>query len=141
MNATEKLTALKRCEVLAAADDDALEWLSEAVDTEVFAAGDVVFETGEVSSRVYVVVSGSLEVRRNEDTAMVGFFEAGALFGEYATFVNGVRTARVVAREESVLLSMDDEHFRTFLLRSPEAMMLLLQTSVRRLNRASRQLG
>jgi len=139
MNATEKLTALKACETLAAADDDTLQWLAEVVDTECLEADDIVFEEGEISERIYVVASGKLEVRLDEKSPLVGLLEPGALFGEYAMFVNGVRTARVVAITECVLLSVDDQHFRTFLLKCPEAMLALLQTAVRRLNRAERQ--
>ena len=41
----------------------------------------------------------------------------------------------------TVLLSIDPDHFREFLLRSPETTLQLLQTAVRRLRRAERYHG
>ncbi len=99
------------------------------------------FEEGESSSRVYVVARGSLQVRLGESGKLVSFAEAGALFGEYAMFVKGVRMARVVAAKSSVLLSFGDNQFQEFLLRCPTVMMELLQTAVRRLHRVERRRG
>lgn len=139
MNVTEKLNALKRCEIVSQADDDALQWLSERIDIEYFEPGQVVFDCGETSAWVYIVASGKLEARLSADSPLIGFFEPGALFGEYSMFVGGVRTACVVATGECILLAVDDESFRAFLLRCPEAMMQLLRTAVRRLHRAERK--
>jgi CRP-like cAMP-binding protein len=141
VNATEKLNAVKQCEVLAAADDASQQWIADAMEIEYFEAGEVVFEAGDESTRVYVVVAGTLEARVGEQADLVSLFEPGALFGEYAMFTGGVRTARVVALASCVLLSVDDEHFRTLLLRCPEVTMLLLRTAVRRLHRAERYRG
>jgi CRP-like cAMP-binding protein len=141
LNATEKLQAVKQCEVLAAADDASQEWLAEALEIEYFEAGQVVFEAGEHSTRVYVVVAGKLEARLGAQGELVSLFEPGALFGEYAMFTGGVRTAQVVAMTPCVVLSVDDEHFRTLLLRCPEVTVLLLQKAVRRLHRAERYRG
>jgi len=138
MNTLEKQDALKRCDVLARATAEGLRSLAEAAEIECIDAGAVVFDAGDTSSRVYVVASGSLEVRLSEGTKLVSFFEPGALFGEYAMFV-GVRTARVTAAKPTVLLSLDSEHFRSFLLQCPECTLQLLQTAVRRLQRAERQ--
>lgn len=138
MNATDKLETLRGCEVLAAADDETLGSLAEIAGVERFLRGQVVFDTGEASSRAYVVASGKLEVKLTADGPLVGFFEPGALFGEYAMFANGVRTARVVAATESILLSIAPEQFQSFLLRCPQATVALLRTAVRRLVRAER---
>ena len=141
MNLPEKQSALKNCDVLATADDATLQWLAEGAQTDPFEAGQVVFEEGESSSRVYVVARGSLQVRLGESDKLVSFAEAGALFGEYAMFVKGVRMARVVAAKSSVLLSFGDNQFQEFLLRCPTVMMELLQTAVRRLHRVERRRG
>ena len=138
MNATEKLNALRRCDTVAMADEDALQWLAERAETEYFEPGQVVFDSGDSSAWVYIVASGKLEARLSADSPLVSFFEPGALFGEYSMFVGGSRTACVVATGECILLAIDDESFRQFLLRSPEAMLQLLRTAVRRRHRAAR---
>lgn len=139
MEFTDKLDALKKCGVLAQAEDDDLQWLADLTEIDVYAMGKVVFEEGEVSSRVYIVALGSLHVRLGEGSKLVSFAEAGALFGEYAMFTKGVRIAQVQAAESSVLLSVTADQFREFLLRCPTVMMELLQTAVRRLHRVERR--
>ena len=139
MDQLEKEDALKKCGVLAAVEDADLQWLVDETEYDIFEQGQVVFEEGDTSSRVYVVASGSLHVRVGDASKLVSFAEAGALFGEYAMFVKGVRTARVVAAEPSVLLSFSSDQFREFLLRCPAVMMELLQTAVRRLHRVERR--
>ncbi len=141
MDLEEIQDALINCDVLAKADDEALQWLADAARVDRFEADTIVFDEGELSSRVYVVASGSLRVGLGETSKLVSFAEAGALFGEYAMFVKGIRTARVVAAEPSVLLSFEDDQFREFLLQCPSAMLELLQTAVRRLHRVERQRG
>jgi CRP-like cAMP-binding protein len=132
---------LSDCEILAKAGDAALDWLADRAETESFAAGQVVFDSGEVSSRVYVVAKGLFQVLLGDSSRLVSFAEAGALFGEYAMFAKGARTASVVAAKPSVLLSFDEEQFREFLLQYPTVMMELLQTAVRRLHRVERTRG
>ncbi len=117
MELAEIHAALKKCDVLATADDDSLHWLAEAAETEFYEADQVVFSAGDVSSQVYVVAWGSLQVLIGESARLVSFAEAGGLFGEYAMFVKGVRTAHVVAAEATVLLAFKEETFRKFLLR------------------------
>ncbi len=141
MELTEKLVALKNCGVLASADDAALQSLADGAEVDVFVSGQVVFEEGDSSSRVYVVSSGSLQVLLGESSKLVSFAETGTLFGEYAMFAKGVRTARVLAAEPSVLVSFAADRFREFLLQCPTVMMELLQTAVRRLHRVERRRG
>ena len=141
MEQTDKLGALKKCEVLAGVEEADLQWLADAAEVDAFAAGKIVFEEGDTSSRVYVVAIGALQVRLGESAKLVSFAEAGALFGEYAMFTKGVRNACVFAAEPSVLLSFEAEQFREFLLRCPAVMMELLQTAVRRLHRVERRRG
>ena len=139
MNPSEIQRVLRKCDVFASAGDDDIAWLAEIAETKTLGPEQILFEEGDVASKVYVVAKGSLHVRLSESTKLVSFAEAGALFGEYAMFVKGVRTARVVAAEDCELLSFVEAAFREFLLRCPTVMMELLQTAVRRLERVERQ--
>lgn len=130
--------ALRKCEALASAADADLNWLAEAGHSEFLEADGVLFTEGDTSTHVYVVVTGSLQVRRGESCKLVSFAEAGTLFGEYAMFAKGARTAHVVAAGPTTLLSFPEERFRGFLLKCPTVMMQLLQTAVRRLHRVGR---
>lgn len=138
MDTAQKIAALQRCDILAAADEKTLQWLAEAATVEDFGPHESVFEAGEDSTHVYVVVEGSLEVRLSPTSRLVSFFEPGALFGEYAMFANGTRTAEVVTATPTKLLLIKEGHFRALLLESPAVAVLILEKVVRRLQRAER---
>lgn len=137
MELAAKLDALKKCDLLAEADAEALRELAEAAHSEFFEVDYVLCTEGQLSSRVYVVASGSLEIRSGTGK-LVSFAESGSLFGEYAMFVKGYRTAHVVAAESTLVLSFEDAWFRQFLLRCPAVTLQLLKRAVRRLHRKER---
>ena len=138
METPELVATLTRCATLAKADPELLETLTEQAEVESFATGDVVFDVGEESTRVYVVASGSLRAQLTEDGPLVSVFGPGTLFGEYAMFAHGVRAARVTAAETTVTVTIDPQDFRSFLRACPDAALDLLETAVRRLARAER---
>ncbi len=101
---------------LAAAD---LAALATAVKPEEHKRGSFVVHEGEPGERLYVVLSGRLEVRRDyapkrsEPVAEMG---EGEVFGEIALLQGGIRTRSVRALEKSILLGLDKADFERLLL-------------------------
>ncbi len=135
----QRRLALKACPVFADLPADELSLLAEVMQVEHLLAGETLFEAGDPSDRVFVVVSGRLGVRLPGRADVVRVLERGDLLGEYGLVLNDARTAGVRAESESTLLSLDNERFRTFLLRFPAACLLLLRTAARRLVEAERR--
>jgi CRP/FNR family cyclic AMP-dependent transcriptional regulator len=138
LSTAAKLNALGRCDVFARIPPDTMGVLAEMMETESLGAGDLLFERGEPSDRVYVAVSGTLSVfveGRDEPVRSLG---SGQLLGEYGMFAGQIRTASVRADEAATLISMDYERFRKFLHQYPEATFALLATAVNRLVEAER---
>ena len=138
LSSAAKLDALRRCDVFARIPAAALGVLAEILETESLRVGDALFERGEPSDRVYVVVSGRLRVLVPGRAEPVRSLGPGQLLGEYGLFAAGARTASVRADEASVLLSLGYARFRAFLHQFPEAMFVLLGTAVGRLLEAER---
>ncbi len=138
LSTSAKLNALGRCDVFARIPPDTMGVLAEMMETESLGAGDLLFDRGEPSERVYVVVSGALSVfvpDRDEPLRSLG---RGQLLGEYGMFAGHTRTASVRAEQEATLMSLDYERFRKFLHQFPEATFALLSTAVSRLVEAER---
>lgn len=133
-----KLNALGRCDVFARVPVDNMSVLAEMMETESLGAKDVLFERGEPSDRVYVVVSGALSVFVPGRSEVVRALGPGQLLGEYGMFAGQVRTASVRATEASMLVSLDYGRFKAFLHQYPEATFALLATAVSRLVEAER---
>ena len=101
---------------LAAAD---LLALAAAVRPEQHKRGSFVVREGEAGDRLYVVLTGRLEVRRDfapgrsEPVAEMG---EGEVFGEIALLQGGARTRSVRSLEKSTLLGLDKADFDRLVL-------------------------
>ena len=133
LSAAERVQALGLCPVFAAVPANHRALLAEMMDTERLREGEVLFERGEPSDRIYVVVSGRLSVFVAARAEPVRELGPGQLLGEYGMFSESARTATVRAATEAVLLSLGYPRFRAFLLQFPEATLVLLQIAIERL--------
>lgn len=129
----QRVSVLKRCAIFERAPLDALVVLATMMRIEHFHAGETVCEHGEPAHAVYVVAEGDVEVflpGRSEPLRRMG---PGEILGEYGMLTNASRTSTVIAHSDAVLLSVDYERFRTFLVGFPEATLALLEVTARRL--------
>jgi len=133
LSPAERSRALAVCPVFSDIPAEELCVLAEMLETERFAAGATLFERGDPGDRVFLVVRGRLSVYLPDRPEPVRGLGPGDLLGEYAMFAGQARTATVRAETDAVLLSLDERRFRTFLLRFPEATLVLLRTAVERL--------
>jgi CRP-like cAMP-binding protein len=93
--------------------------VAAAVRPEEHRRGSYVVREGEAGERLYIVLSGRLEVRRDfapgrsEPVAEMG---EGDVFGEIALLEGGIRTRSVRSLERSVLLALDKADFERLVL-------------------------
>jgi CRP-like cAMP-binding protein len=98
---------------------DDLKAVAAVVKPELHKRGSFVVKEGEPGEKLYVVLSGRVEVRRDyapgrsEPVAEMG---DGAVFGEIALIRGGNRTRSVRALEKSVLLGLDKADFERLVL-------------------------
>jgi CRP-like cAMP-binding protein len=138
MNAAEKATALGRSAVFAKLHVEELALFAAMLRVEEFRAGATVCERGEVADNVAILVSGELAVYVQNDSIVARALHPGDVFGEYGMVTKGLRTATVRVVSDAVLLTVDNERFRSFLFARPEAMWALFSLAVQRLAEAER---
>ena len=73
--------------------------------------GDEVIKEGQEDSRIFVLLTGSLEVMKNGEP-LATLDTAGEIFGELAAVTNEKRTASVVARSNTLCLVIDQQFLR-----------------------------
>ena len=105
-----------------------VEWLS-------LPGGAVLFEAGEHSDSMYVVLSGCLGVfgATEAGAGLVGRVVAGDTVGEMGLISGRPRSARVVALRDSELARLSHTAFDRVFRHHPEAMLRIAQLTVRRL--------
>jgi CRP-like cAMP-binding protein len=134
MDVESRIKALQACRLFESVPRSDLATLAETMHEEYFGHGEFVCRQGERADRVFVVITGNLEVRVAGWPEPASRVQSGELFGEYGLFAEGFRTASVVSADESVLLTLDYPRFRAFLLMFPETTLAILEATVRRLH-------
>jgi CRP-like cAMP-binding protein len=106
---------------------------------ERVAAGQVICRRGEQGDRFYLVRSGSVEVRLGTGPAGVFLYRLGPgdCFGEMALLMGAVRSADVVALEDSVLWALGREDFAREVSRSVPLLSALSRSLAERLAMAN----
>ena len=109
-----------------------------------FKRGDLIIREGESNSRLFVIISGEVEVIKrlgNQNEKSLNILRSNNYFGEMALLDNYVRTASVVAREDTEALTLDQWNIREEIKKNPMIAIELLQTLSRRLRKAEEHLS
>lgn len=133
MTLESRIRTLRNCAFFSVVPEQDLNVLAEAMDVEMYADGEIVFEFGDRADRVYVVVAGELMAVVPGKKSSARPIRAGDMLGEYGLFDDGVRSATVTCQSGVTMLSMDYPRFREFLVNFPEATLSILGRTVKRL--------
>lgn len=100
------------------------EWdrLLAVMERRRFTAGDVVMRAGDVDRSLYLIATGTVEVRVGEgrDARTVRVQGPGTILGEVAFFDGRPRSATVRALEDGEVLRLGDEAFHGLAGRHPD---------------------
>jgi CRP/FNR family transcriptional regulator, cyclic AMP receptor protein len=117
-------------------DEEERRLLAGEVDIVRFAAGELVFSTGDPGDSMYVIRSGEVEAFFKDTTGKRIVLEtsrAGSFFGELSLLDSGPRTASVVVTEDVEALRVDREDLNHLLKLHPEAALEMLTAMGRRM--------
>jgi CRP-like cAMP-binding protein len=106
-------------------------------ESRQFAAGGVVIEQGGETGELLVLVSGSVEILR-DDVRVAKAAEPGVVFGEMSALLGGPATATVRALEPAVFAVIGAP--RAFLIAQPEAGLYVAELLARRLDSLNKYL-
>jgi hypothetical protein len=96
-----------------------------------YADGQIICRAGDPADCVFAVEDGIVDVVPAGAMAPVATMGRGDVVGEYGMFVKH-RTASLLARGPTSMLSLDYLHFRRFLMAFPASIMKMMETAVRR---------
>ena len=113
-----------------------LKRLSKLTQRHRYQKGDVIVREGARDGRLFVIVTGEVAVIKDLGGPSEVFLRelgAGTYFGEMALIDDYVRTASVVARVDTEVISLDQWNFRDEIKKYPSVAIELLQTLSRRI--------
>jgi CRP/FNR family transcriptional regulator, cyclic AMP receptor protein len=130
--------------LFAGIDANALQALNDLTFTKTFQPGEAIVEEGHIGNGLYVILSGRVEVVKDDGTAReqaLATFGPGDPFGELALLGEWKRTATVRAIEETTCVGMDRWLFLAYLERHPTVAVKMLQFVAHRLVETDARLG
>jgi CRP-like cAMP-binding protein len=113
-----------------------IDELSSRTEIRTIERGGLLFEQGDPSTELFVVLEGSIAMAtRSTDgrESVVAVMEAGALFGELGLFDDGPRSADARALTQASVASLGFEHVRAVLRAQPELLWIVVRLFAGRL--------
>jgi len=113
-----------------------LERIAKSARRHSFGKGDIIIHEGDPDRRLFVILSGRVEVIKNlggKKETRLGTFGPLSYFGEMALIDDLVRSASVVAGEETQVLSLNQLNLRREIENYPLISIELLQMLSRRI--------
>ena len=121
-----------------------LKRISKLAHNHSFKSGELIIREGEVDSRLFVIISGEVEIIKNlgsQKEKLLNVLRSYNYFGEMALLDDYVRTASVVAKENTEVLSLDQWNIREEIRKNPLIAIELLQNLSRRIRAAEGHLS
>ena len=122
--------ALNQCHLLRECSPEDINWMDQRLPIRQFDAGQSIVHAGEQASEIFLILSGSVEVRLrladNPNGTRVDVFAAGMSFGEVAFLDNAPRSADVVALESCECRVITYELFKLLEAERPQLKFTLL---------------
>ncbi len=99
--------------------------------TRAYKAGDVIFREGDPAEEMFVVKSGSVEVRLCN--RLLATLPELSIFGEMALIDHSPRSATAIAMTDSVLVPVTEKQFLLMVSRTPYFALNVMRVLVDRL--------
>lgn len=122
MNEPMSVNLLARIPFFTNLPADELDRIMSELDEVHLEPREILFQEGDTGERMYVVVSGELEILKapgSDDELILNRIQAGEYIGEMSLVTGAPRTASVRANGEVMLLSMSREQLMDLLKRHP----------------------
>ncbi len=115
-----ELNELKRIELFAAFETDALRALIFSAETRLLRGGDVLYRRGEAADGGYILENGSIAIETGEPGPPADkIIKPVALLGEVALIAATTRPVTALAREPSTVLKIQRTLFHRILEKYP----------------------
>lgn len=131
LTTVEKVIFLKDIDIFEFTSTEDLAHIATITDEVEFQAEETIFEEGEISDAMYMVIDGKVRLTRGNQEVMVA--QKKDVFGTWALFDDEPRVATATTLENSRLLHIDKEDFIDLLADHVAITQSVLKTMVKRL--------
>jgi small-conductance mechanosensitive channel len=120
---------LNNVPIFAPLSDDETERLAHAAKTRIFAPGEPIVRAGQEGKSMFVIVRGQVdvEVTENGSQRTINTLGENDFFGEMSLLTGAVRTATVIATEETEVLRIEKAALKPIFESNPELVETIVQ--------------
>lgn len=139
----ECILLLKNSDIFSEVKTEDLRHLARALEDEIYAKGDRVFDINERGDRMYIIQSGKVGISTNIDTSAQEFvitLGPGNTFGELNLLDDLPRSATAHILEDSHILSLERERLHQLIINYPELSLGILKSVSLRLRHTTNKL-
>ena len=115
----DRLEIVKNCYLFRGAKDEDLAVLSAIAEPKILIAGELLYDTGSDSDAIYIIVIGTVDLRRAETAAPIASVGDGQTLGELAFFHPAKRSVSALVREPTHVLKISFERLTQLLGERP----------------------
>jgi CRP-like cAMP-binding protein len=101
------------------------------VETRSFKQGDAIFKEGDAASELFVIQSGSVEIRHGN--RLLDTLSGNNIFGEMALIDGAPRSATAVAATDVTLVPVTEKQFLFLVSQTPFFALMVMRVLARRL--------
>ena len=109
-----------------------------SIETKKFAPGDYIIKEGDSDARIYVINTGRVEVTKGDKS--LGELKDGDFFGEMSFLTGEMRSASVVAKENSTIFMLDATSFLEMIKKNPELALKIMRGLAEKLKAANEKI-
>lgn len=137
MNVTRRLQLLQDVPLFSQFEEPELRLLLRSAILRSYAQDALIIKENDVGDEFFLVLEGRVEVRKGREAlAILG---AGQFFGEMAFFDRTVRSADVVALEETQCIVLNEALLHSLILTHPEMAIKMMAELARRLRNTDQE--
>ena len=131
LTTVEKVIFLQDIDIFEFTSTEDLAHIAAITDEVQFQEGETLFEEGDISDAMFLVIEGKVRLTRGEQEVMVA--QKKDVFGTWALFDDEPRVVAAKTLENSLLLEIDKEDFIDLLADHVAITQSVLKTMVKRL--------
>lgn len=102
-------------------------------DLKALPAGEALFEAGELSEVMFVLMSGTAEIIVHDRVMETA--QAGAMLGEMALIDKAPHSATVIAKSDCTLFAIDCKRFNFLIQQTPDFALYVMRVIAARLRK------
>lgn len=122
----DKAFLLKQTSLFGMLDLDLLLVVSDKLGSLEFDEGNCIFASGEAALRMYIIVSGKIEIQ-SEDNKVLEMLSSPDFFGDEALFSDQLRGYTAISKTDTLVLTLSKTNLLTIISECPQVAVGLLQ--------------